>query len=59
MIVAAENGNVRDVELLIAAKTPVDSQQKVRFTACVLVIIIWMCTGWLDGIARCQSEGSL
>ncbi len=43
MYVAAANGNVRDVELLIAAKAPVDSQHKVRFTACLLVIINFGC----------------
>ena len=42
MIVAAQNGHVRAVELLIAAKAKVDIQYKVRFTACLLVII-WMC----------------
>ncbi len=35
MWVAAQNGHVRAVELLIAAKAGVDIQQKVRFTACV------------------------
>ncbi len=55
---AAINGHVRAVELLIAAKPKIDSQHKVIFTA-YLLVIIWMCTGWLDSIAHGQSEGSL
>ncbi len=58
MYVAAQNGHVRAVELLIAAKAQVDIQQKVRFTACLLVII-WMCTGWSHSIVHGQSEWSL
>ncbi len=50
---AAQNGHVRAVELLIAAKAQVNIQQKVRFTACLLVII-WMCTGWNHSITHCQ-----
>ena len=41
--VAAQNGHVRAVEILIAAKAKIDIQQKVRFTICLLVII-WICT---------------
>ena len=33
LFVAAENGHVRAVELLIAANAQVDIQRKVRFTA--------------------------
>ena len=58
LFVAAQNGHVEAVGLLIAAKAQVDIQRKVRFTACVLVII-WMCIGWLDCIVRGQSPGSL
>ncbi len=36
LIVAAYNGHVRAVEVLIAAKAQVDIQKKVRFTACLL-----------------------
>ncbi len=36
LYVAAYNGHVRAVELLIAEKARVDIQNKVRFTACVL-----------------------
>ncbi len=43
LMVAAQNGHVRTVELLIAAEAQVDIQQKVRFTICLLVII-WMYT---------------
>ena len=53
LIVAAYNGHVRAVEVLIAAKAQVDIQKKVRFTACLLKII-WICTEWLDGIAHGQ-----
>ena len=35
LFVAAQNGHVRAVELLIAAKAQVDIQQTVRFTACL------------------------
>ncbi len=35
----AQNGHVRAVELLIAAKAEVNIQNKVRFTACLLIII--------------------
>ena len=39
LIVAAQNGHVRAVEVLVAAKAQVDIQAiKVRFTACVLKI---------------------
>ncbi len=51
LYVASQNGHVRAVELLIAEKAKVNIQQKVRFTACLL---IWMCTEWLDDIAHCQ-----
>ncbi len=44
--------------MLIAAMAQVDIQNEVRFTACLLVII-WMCTEWFDGIAHGQSERSL
>ena len=43
LIVAAQEGHVRAVELLIAAKAKIDIQEKVRFTICLLVII-WICT---------------
>ncbi len=45
LIAAAQEGHVRTVELLIAAKAGVDIQNKVRFTACLLVIIwsLWSC----------------
>ena len=42
-MVAAQEGHVRAVEILIAAKAKVDVPQKVRFTICLLVII-WICT---------------
>ena len=58
LIVAAQNGHVRAVESLIAAKAIVDVQQKVRFTTCLLVII-WMCTGWIHSIVHGQSAWSL
>ncbi len=35
LFAAAQNGHVRAVELLIAAKAQVDIQQTVRFTACL------------------------
>ncbi len=50
---AAYNGHVKAVEVLIAAKTKTDIQAKVRFTACLLVII-WMCTEWSHSIAYSQ-----
>ncbi len=59
LYVAAQNGHLRAVEVLIGAKAQVDIQDKVRFTACLLVIIAWMCTEWDDCIAHCQSAGSL
>ncbi len=34
LIVAAENGHVTAVELLVEAKAQVNIQQKVKFTAC-------------------------
>ncbi len=37
-MVAAMNGHVRAVGLLIAAKARVNIQQKVRFTVCLLVL---------------------
>ncbi len=43
LIVAAQEGHVRAVEILIAAKAKIDIQKKVRFTICLLVII-WICT---------------
>ena len=39
MYVAAQEGHVEAVGLLIAAKAQLNIQQKVRFTACLLVII--------------------
>ncbi len=39
LYVAAENGHVDAVGLLVAAKAQLNIQQKVRFTACLLVII--------------------
>ena len=36
LIVAAQNGHVRAVEVLIAGKAKIDIQAKVRFTACLL-----------------------
>ena len=59
LFVAAQNGHVRAVELLIAEKAKVDIQEEVRFTACLLKITWLYCTGWLDGIAHCQYEWSL
>ncbi len=57
LYVAAQNGHVEAVGLLVAAKANVNIQKKVRFTACLSVS--YMCTGWLDGIAQGQFEGSL
>ncbi len=57
-MVAAQEGHVRAVELLIAAKAQVNIQKKVRFTTCLLVII-WICTGWSHSIVHGQLEWSL
>ena len=43
LIAAVQEGHVRAVEILIAAKAKIDIQKKVRFTICLLVII-WICT---------------
>ncbi len=59
LYVAAQNGHVEAVGLLVAAKANVNIQEKVRFTACLSLVIIWICTGWLDCIAQGQSEWSL
>ena len=53
LIVAAQEGRVRAVEILIAAKAKIDIQKKVRFTICLLVII-WMCTERSHSIAHGQ-----
>ncbi len=58
MYVAAHNGHVEAVGLLIAAKCKVDMQHKVRFTA-------YLFSNYLDvyrmggSIAHVQSAGSL
>ena len=60
LIAAAQEGHVRAVELLIAAKARVDIPQKVRFTICLcLLVITWMYTGWSHSIVHGQSGGSL
>ncbi len=43
MYVAAQNGHVEAVGLLVAANAQLNIQQKVRFTACLLVIINFGC----------------
>ncbi len=53
LYVAAQNGHVRAVKVLIAAKAQVNIQQKVRFNVC-LPKIIWMCTEWSHSIVHCQ-----
>ena len=60
LIVAAQEGRVRAVEILIAAKAKIDIQAKVRFT------IILSVSNYLDlytershSIAHGQSTGSL
>ena len=60
LMVAAQEGHVRAVEILIAAKAKIDIQKKVRFT------IILSVSNYLDlytershSIAHCQSEWSL
>ena len=45
MIIAAKNGHVRAVEMLIAAKAQVDFKTKVRFTACLLILGVYRMVG--------------
>ncbi len=58
LMVAAMNGHVRAVGLLIAAKARVNIQSKVRLLLVGYSLCIFLCTGWLDGIAHGRSEGS-
>ncbi len=58
LYVAAQNGHVRAVELLIAAKAKVNVQQKVKYLLYTSVCLM-ISTEWLDGIAHGQSERSL
>ena len=55
---AAQEGHVRAVELLIAAKAQVEIQNKVRFKL-VQVCYNDLFTEWFYGIAHSQSAGSL
>ncbi len=60
LYVAAKNGHLMVVELLIVAKAQVDIQDEVKFNCLYLLRSInCLCTGWVDSVAHSQSKWPL